>query len=356
MTDPELSNRPFWPGLEGLRGLAILLVFGYHLPIGAFRAGSYGVTIFFVLSGFLITSILTRERDATGRIDFRHFYGRRARRLLPALIGVVVGYLAILAFVFKAPQLWWPSSWPVLAYVSNYATILGRDLGHLTHTWSLAVEEHFYLVWPVVIAFVDRRLRWRVTVSATIMFVLWRSLIASGGGSDARVEFATDANAFAFLLGATLAIGRLEGRIGRGSRLGAALALAALIGISNLPIHFTDPSFRWGAIPVALLGAVAVAGATTVNIPWLEWRALRWLGRISYGLYLWHFVLISLPWDAWPFRPLFWQIVTPLLVAAVSWHFLERRWLQPRTTTAGEQITGLFRKPERREPITNRTV
>ena len=328
----ESPDRVFWPGLEGLRGIAILMVFAFHLPWGAFRAGSYGVTIFFVLSGFLITTILTRELDSKGRIDFRYFYERRARRLLPALVGVVAGYLVLLAVVLKGPELWWPSAWPVLAYVSNYATILGRDLGHLTHTWSLAVEEHFYLLWPALLVWIPRQHRWRTVLGATALFTLWRGAIALGASSDARVEFGTDANAFALLIGATLAIGRVEGRIGRGSRIGTALALAALIGIANLRIHFTHPSFRWGVIPVAALSAIAIAGATSEIIPWLELRPLRWLGRISYGLYLWHFVLISLPWETWPFRPLLWQIVVPLLVAGLSWRFIERPWLRKQSS------------------------
>lgn len=316
--------------------MAILFVFAFHLPLGVFRAGSYGVTIFFVLSGFLITTILVSELDERGSIDFRRFYERRARRLLPALIGVVAGYLAILTLVFEAPSLWWPSAWPVLAYLSNYATIMGRDLGHLTHTWSLAVEEHFYLLWPALLALLPARRRWQITLTSTLAFTLWRILIAFGDGSDARVEFGTDANAFALLLGATLAIGRLEGRIGRGSRVGTALAIAAMVGIANLPVHFTDASFRWGVIPVAVLSVVAVAGATTETIPWLEWAPFRWLGRISYGLYLWHFLLISLPWEDWPIRPLFWQVVTPLLVASLSWRFIERPWLHKKPQIAIE--------------------
>lgn len=334
--DPGQTGPGFWPGLEGLRGLAILLVFGYHLPWGAFRAGSYGVTIFFVLSGFLITTILVREHDANGEIDFSHFYQRRARRLVPALLGVVLGYLVLLGVVFKAPELWWPSAWPVLGYVSNYATILGRDLGHLTHTWSLAVEEHFYFLWPALLALLPARFRWRSTLISAVVFMLWRVVLAFGEGPDARVEFGTDANAFALLLGATLAIGRLEGRIGRGSRVGTALAIAAMVGIANLPVHFTDASFRWGVIPVAVLSLVAVAGATTETIPWLEWAPFRWLGRISYGLYLWHFLLISLPWEDWPIRPLFWQVVTPLLVASLSWRFIERPWLHKKPQIAIE--------------------
>jgi peptidoglycan/LPS O-acetylase OafA/YrhL len=308
--------------------LAILLVFAYHLPLGAFRAGSYGVTIFFVLSGFLITTILCREADAVGRISFRRFYERRARRLLPALLGAVLGSLAIWTFVFDAGNRWWPIAWPVLGYVSNYASIAGRDMSHLTHTWSLAVEEHFYLLWPLLVAAIPARFRWRSAVGATLILAGWRLTLALGAHSDERVIFGTDTNAFALLLGATVAIGRLENRIRPMTRQVTAIAVATLVGLANVRVHYTDPSFRWGVLPIAGLAAIAVVGATSQSIPWLELRPLRWLGRISYGLYLWHGILIWLPWENLPLRPIFWQVAVPLTIAALSWYLLESRWLR----------------------------
>src|SRR5690606_14913209 len=128
--------------LDGLRGMAVLLVVLFHAD-EAVPGGSYGVTIFFVLSGYLITRLLAAERDATGRVDYRRFFVRRARRLLPALLIVSATWALISGS--------WRDTLPALLYVSNYSTLSGGEWTPLHHTWSLAVEEHFYLIWPFLI-------------------------------------------------------------------------------------------------------------------------------------------------------------------------------------------------------------
>jgi peptidoglycan/LPS O-acetylase OafA/YrhL len=178
---PKSSGR--WPALDGLRGLAILLVFAFHLPLNVFRSGSYGVIVFFVLSGFLITTILLKELERWDRPRLRWFYGRRAIRLIPALLLVVAGYLILQVTVFGEPGLWWGQSWPALFYVSNYVLEGGGDLLHLTHTWSLAIEEHFYLLWPMTLLVLPRRWRFPITCALFLGFAAWRSISTWSGRS-----------------------------------------------------------------------------------------------------------------------------------------------------------------------------
>lgn len=327
---------PRWLALDGLRGIAILLVFAFHLPLQIFRAGSYGVILFFVLSGFLITTILLRELDDTGSVNLRRFYARRARRLIPALLLVIVGYLVLELTVLDEPNRWWERTWPVLAYVSNYSAVAGVNLVHLAHTWSLAIEEHFYLLWPaILVLLLPRRRRFQIAAGLAVGFMLWRLGLLATGARDARVYFATDTNVFAPLLGCALAIGFHEKRLPALSSNSnvSALSTAALIAVANLPVDFTDRRLLWGAVPIGLLGVVAIHAALQRPSAWLENRVLRWFGTISYGLYLWHYMLISLPWERLPLPPLLGMTATPIALAWLSWKFVEAPLLHRRQTT-----------------------
>jgi len=304
-------------------GTGILLVFAFHLPLKVFRAGSFGVILFFVLSGFLITTIILRELDDKGTLSFARFYLRRARRLLPALGLVVLAHLVLQLTLLGEPDQWWPRTWPVLAYVSNYASIAGADMAHMAHTWSLAIEEHFYLLWPVSLVFMPRRLRFRITVSLAVGFILWRLGLLLAGVPDIRIYFATDTNAFAPLLGCALAVGHRENRIPAPSAHQAVLSLAALLIAACLPLHYTDRRLLWATVPVALLSVIVLHTALSSPPRWLENPILRWFGMISYGLYLWHFMLISLPWERWSIPPLLGMIATPIAAAWLSWRFVE---------------------------------
>src|SRR5690606_12932870 len=173
-------------GLDGLRALAIVMVMGYHASRPAVPAGFWGVILFFVLSGYLITNLLCAEVDRRGRIRIGNFYWKRALRLLPALIIV-----SILALLLGAT---WGNVIPALGYYANYARIAGVDLGMMTHTWSLVVEEHFYLLWPLVIAATPARSRVKVIGLILAASVVWRA-IAVGVTSPAWVYNATDTNA-----------------------------------------------------------------------------------------------------------------------------------------------------------------
>ena len=320
----ELRSASYWPALDGLRGLAILLVFGFHLPIVPFDAGSYGVILFFVLSGFLITTILLRELDKNPTINFRRFYGRRARRLFPALLIVVLAHLFLQLTILGEPDQWWARSWPVLAYVSNYVQVGGAQLVHMAHTWSLAIEEHFYLLWPALLVVIPRKWRFQITAALVVAFAAWRLTLLVTGAPHDRIYFATDTNAFAPLLGCLLAIGVHENRIPAPTRNVSALSVGALILAASIPWHYYDRRLLYGTLLVGLLSAIAIHAALFKPATWLENRALRWFGKISYGLYLWHYMMISLPWERLlPLPPLLPMIAAPIALAAMSWHFVE---------------------------------
>lgn len=330
-----------WPALDGLRGVAILLVFAFHLPFKTFLAGSYGVVLFFVISGFLITTILLREVDANGRVDFGGFYTRRAQRLLPALGLVIIGHLILQITVLGQPGEWWGRTWPVLAYVANYAAMAGNNLVHMSHTWSLAIEEHFYLVWPAILVAIPSRWRWRTTAALASAFLAWRLGLLWAGASDLRVYFGTDTNAYAPLIGCALAVAHHEGRLRKAGKNVAALATACLLAAASMPLDFHDRRLMWGAPAFALLSAVAIYGAVTAPAPLLELPLIRWFGKISYGLYLWHYMLISLPWERWPIPPALGMVGLPILIAWASWTYVEEPILHRR-----KRIRALATAPE----------
>ena len=318
---PAASGR--WPGLDGLRGVAILLVFAFHLPLDVFRAGSYGVTVFFVLSGFLITNILLKELRTQKGVKLRWFYGRRAARLLPALLLVVLCHLILQLTVLGEPERWWGRTWPVLAYVANFAAVGGADLAHMSHTWSLAIEEHFYILWPLILIAIKPKWRLASAWTLAVGFAGWRLALLLVGAGNVRVFFSTDTNAFALFLGCALAITYLERPPREIGRNVSTISVGSVILASTIPWDFADRRLLYLAIPVAALAAVAIWALIATPNSWLEFPLLRWFGRISYGLYLWHFVLISMPWERWPVPVILPMVITPIAAAAISYYFLE---------------------------------
>ncbi|HEY7564605.1 MAG TPA: acyltransferase, partial [Acidimicrobiia bacterium] len=190
-------------------------------------------------------------------------------------------------------------------------------------TWSLAIEEHFYLVWPVVLILTPRRFRFRLAATLAGAFTIWRIVLLATGADNLRVFFSTDTNAFAPLLGCAVALALHEKRLPLPPTNVSALATAALVGAACIPVDFTDRRLLWGAVGFAFLAAVAVFAAVERPATWLENRVLRWFGMISYGLYLWHFMLISLPWERLPIPPMVGMVGAPIAMAWLSWRFVE---------------------------------
>jgi peptidoglycan/LPS O-acetylase OafA/YrhL len=304
------------PELDGLRGIAIILVVGSHAQVPGFGSGAVaGVTLFFVLSGYLITSLLISERDRLGRIDLGMFYLRRALRLLPALYALTIVVLA--GYVLG---LW--QNVPVseagiagmLLYVGNWTSAAGLSSGVLTHTWSLAVEAQFYVLWPLVLIlglrYVDRRTVAVVALAVAVAVLPWRLFVATTT-SGYRTFLGTDTNADALLLGCAIAI-----HLPRLTKLVGWAGLAGLFVVSELWHTSAD------TVPLFSLGAVTSALAVAACPRALAWGPLAYIGRISYGLYLWHYLLIwsGIPWAA--------VVLGAFATASISFRFLETPFLR----------------------------
>lgn len=319
------------PGLDQVRGVAVLLVLLSHGLVGtqADKAGAIGVTLFFVLSGFLITRLLMEERWRAGTVDLRRFYQRRARRLLPPLLVALVLCAGANALVGG-----YPVRDPVaaaLTYTVNFAST-AQPFGAFTHLWSLAVEAHFYLLWPAVVGFAPRRV------------VGWVAGVTAVASATARIGLAgAEAEAYqwtfyrldAILLGALLAV-----VVARAPRPGRRLVVASVAILAALSPGWAFPSFvTWGSTVVAVASVVVVASALTAT---KRRPRLEHLGRISYGVYLYHFPL------TWIFDQLrapslvtfTATVVGGLALAELSWRAIERRVLGRRPRGAEQATPG----------------
>jgi peptidoglycan/LPS O-acetylase OafA/YrhL len=265
------------------------LVHTYVLP-----GGHIGVNIFFVLSGFLITTILLREFEGTGRVSLRRFYIRRALRLLPALY-VVLAVFTVYELVRRHSVDSTITSLPaVLLYVGNWVQVAkGVDsLGLWGHTWSLSIEEQFYLIWPVVLVAATRRLRGAIAGVALFVVIaspVWRAVLGADGSSAARFR-GTDVNLDGLMVGCLLAVVLL--RPSRSLEVAARWlwAPAAAFLVWRMTLTSGLGAFDHTAVCVAagvVLARVVTQPAGRLSIA-LSWAPLAAAGRISYGLYLWH--------------------------------------------------------------------
>ncbi len=335
-TRPRPAERVYRPGLDGLRALAVIGVLLYHAGVRWMPGGLLGVDLFFVISGFLITSLLITELQCSGRIALTGFYGRRARRLFPALAAVLVLGVGAMA-LFRSGDLvrfrgdllasvGYVANWWFIVKHQSYFVASGRP-SPFQHLWSLAVEEQFYILWPLGLlalwrsltrvtgpAGVRRRTEARVltrvgwyAVAAACLSASWMAYIAVRedlpyGADSSRVYFGTDTHASGLLLGVAAAafLAALYGplwqrRPGRAARKAFDLAgVAALVAVCWAMLRaseFSPGLYRGGFLLFAAVAAVAV---TAVSRPggFLAWvlgsKPGRWIGTRSYGLYLWH--------------------------------------------------------------------
>ena len=300
------SNQRHVPALDGFRGIACLLVVAFHS--GVVAGASIGVDLFFVLSGFLITSVLLAEHRRGGRLALGRFFARRALRLLPALYVFVALALAIASFVpprYLFGELALRAPLAALLYASNWAAVTGgHNLGVLQPTWSLAVEEQFYVVWPLILLFfMWLRLSSRAMAlialvlavgSAVLRFSLWREMNGPFLESAAfyREYVASDTRAYALLVGCALAMvvrwpDASPRKVWRVDVL--AFGAAALIAYIVATYDYAHESAEVFAVPVAGAGIIACARSRdSYTARLLAIRPLVWLCQRSYGIYLWH--------------------------------------------------------------------
>jgi peptidoglycan/LPS O-acetylase OafA/YrhL len=319
-----------WPALDGLRGIAILFVLAAHSAVvNVYVAGQVGVTLFFVLSGFLITYLLLDEVADSGGVDLKAFYARRALRLLPALLVYLVG-IAFLMSVLGLGLPIWDMTWPPALYLANYVQILGQDLYAHRHLWSLAVEEHFYLVWPVLVWLGATR-RLRILGLVLVGLVVWR--LGIGSIDPIWAYQSTDTNAYALGLGCLVAAAHHRGWRIQLHRRTAEAGVFLLVFLSLVPVRDLDHLYEVGVwLPplAALVAAASVYAAVELSPVFLGASGLRWFGGISYALYLWHAPLLQIPaLDASPFTRLT-AVGLAIGIAWMSWTWIESPILNSR--------------------------
>ncbi len=378
----QSERRSGIPALDGLRAIAVALVLVGHGGIPGVSGGFIGVDIFFVLSGFLITSLLLDELGRTGRIDLTGFWIRRARRLLPALVLMVLTvaaarellpYQALTGLRSDAIAAFlWIANWRFVAQQTDYFT-QGAPPSPLQHTWSLGVEEQYYLVWPILLIAVTLLLAARAKryfAKTTVGHVRFATFVIATLGAIAsaaaaivftsdttrdRIYFGTDTRAQALLVGAaasallvrdwpSLNRGWCLIRTRWGRRIARLLPIVGLAGLAAITHYATGSAgeFRHGLLIVVATAAVLVVAPVALEqrglvARILAWRPLVWLGTISYGVYLWHwpiFLALNGERTGWTGLGLFGaRCALTVAVAFASWWLIEqpiRRWRPER--------------------------
>jgi peptidoglycan/LPS O-acetylase OafA/YrhL len=320
--------------LDGLRGLAVVLVVLSHAGLPGFHNGGItGVTLFFGLSGFLITSLLLEERFRRGAISLGRFYMRRLLRLMPALLAMVL--VVTVAEVARHSPKALLHALLTVTYLTDFVRARGGTVGFLDHTWSLSVEEHFYLIWPLLLILATARVRnprravVLVALAGAVASIVIRYLllhaVVGHVTNDPRVEFAFDTRCDAIFAGCMVAAlvtpDTSPSRIWRLGAIVSAVVLAALTA-SHLYVY--------ALTPCTIVCAVIVPYVWARPVPVLSSEVAVWLGRRSYAIYLWHvpmFYYLSgriAPGPLYTVLGLFVIAPASIVIAALSYRFVER--------------------------------
>lgn len=372
------KKRRYITGLDGIRAIAVIMVLSYHLKLALFKSGFLGVTVFFVLSGYLITGILISEVEEEGTIDLKNFWLRRIRRLVPAVMSMAVVIIFVSAVVnriiftkgckdFLASVLGFNNWWQIFNKVS-YFEAAGVP-SPFTHCWSLAIETQFYLIYPLILLGIYKLAKSRgegrakrgllfagVTLLLALISVILMIVLFDPQQDASRVYYGTDTRAFSLLFGALLAIlweyrmvpRRLSASVNMvlGSVSFAALLVMtiAINGSSN----FWYRGGQFVGTILTVLMVYAVSGRKTWLSRFLSNPVLKWIGDRSYSIYLWHYPIILLISKG--IKASWWitliEIVLSVVMAELSYRFIET---PIRHGIIGEYLNILRSRPKSRQ-------
>ena len=372
------KKRRYITGLDGIRAIAVIMVLAYHLKLALFKSGFLGVTVFFVLSGYLITGILISEVEEEGTIDLKNFWLRRIRRLVPAVMSMAVVIIFVSAVVnriiftkgckdFLASVLGFNNWWQIFNKVS-YFEAAGVP-SPFTHCWSLAIETQFYLIYPLILLGIYKLAKSRgegrakrgllfagVTLLLALISVILMIVLFDPQQDASRVYYGTDTRAFSLLFGALLAIlwdyrmvpRRLSASVNMvlGS-VSFAVLLVMTIAI-NGSSNFWYRGGQFVGTILTVLMVYAVSGRKTWLSRFLSNPVLKWIGDRSYSIYLWHYPIILLISKG--IKASWWitliEIVLSVVLAELSYRFIET---PIRHGIIGEYLNILRSRPKSRQ-------
>ena len=372
------KKRRYITGLDGIRAIAVIMVLAYHLKLALFKSGFLGVTVFFVLSGYLITGILISEVEEEGTIDLKNFWLRRIRRLVPAVMSMAVVIIFVSAVVnkiiitkgckdFLASVLGFNNWWQIFNKVSYFEA--AGVTSPFTHCWSLAIETQFYLIYPLILLGIYKLAKSRgegrakrgllfagVTLLLALISVILMIVLFDPQQDASRVYYGTDTRAFSLLFGALLAIlweyrmvpRRLSASVNMvlGS-VSFAVLLVMTIAINGSSNFWYSGGQFFGTILTVLM-VYAVSGRKTWLSRFLSNPVLKWIGDRSYSIYLWHYPIILLISKG--IKASWWitliEIVLSVVLAELSYRFIET---PIRHGIIGEYLNILRSRPKSRQ-------
>ena len=372
------KKRRYITGLDGIRAIAVIMVLAYHLKLALFKSGFLGVTVFFVLSGYLITGILISEVEEEGTIDLKNFWLRRIRRLVPAVMSMAVVIIFVSAVVnriiftkgckdFLASVLGFNNWWQIFNKVSYFEA--AGVTSPFTHCWSLAIETQFYLIYPLILLGIYKLAKSRgegrakrgllfagVTLLLALISVILMIVLFDPQQDASRVYYGTDTRAFSLLFGALLAIlweyrmvpRRLSASVNMvlGS-VSFAVLLVMTIAINGSSNFWYRGGQFFGTILTVLM-VYAVSGRKTWLSRFLSNPVLKWIGDRSYSIYLWHYPIILLISKG--IKASWWitliELVLSVVLAELSYRFIET---PIRHGIIGEYLNILRSRPKSRQ-------
>ena len=309
------------PELDGLRAVAATSVLLFHSQVPGANAGFLGVDMFFVLSGFLITRLLIDEGERYGSVDYIRFSMRRLKRLYPALLFFLAGYLIFAVYLFSSNPLIEHLQHALIAaiYMSDYYQAFNSNIAYISHTWTLGVEEKFYLVWPIIISLLIKIERRAACIILAVLFITatcWRALNVAEANDFLNVYYRFDTHFTGLILGSLCGVANLKLR-----------GFCWIIGAAGLAITLYFAS--WKGVMTARVGFTTLELSTAILVcsrpAFLGFFVLPWLGKMSYGFYLWHYLFIQVGREldlVWV-ETLFLSACAGLFFSVISYYYVE---------------------------------